>query len=376
VTLLAPRLRAPLITVALIAALAFCALQVQTLTWPLAVGIDFPPVRNAGAALLHGHSIYGDHAFVYPPPAALLGVPFALPGGPAGFALWLLAGVGALAVAGRQLVRSAAAHRGPLAAATLMLFGGGCVATDSLWLGNASVLVVPLAVAAVVAFRNERWAWGCAVLVASLLVKPLLVPLLLVPALRRQWRPLIVAIAGGATVLLTATLTLPGATQFGRVLGYLLRGTNLHGRNARNNISLRGWAEYHHVSGALGLAASLAVVVITVAAARGRGLPHDPARLAAVLLATTLLAGAISEVHYLLSLGALTLLVIAHDPQRVRWLAPGLALLLLPAGVRDLVPGSVQTWYLVAQALILAGLLAPVTTAPVTTAPVTTRARP
>jgi len=358
VTLLAPRLRAPLTTVALVAALGFCALQIEALSWPLTVGIDFPPLRNAGAALLHGRSIYGDHAFVYPPPAALLGVPFALPGPEVGFALWLLLGSAALVVAGRRIVRNATVERGPLAAATIMLFGGGCVATDSLWLGNASVLVVPLAVTAVVAFQRERWGWGCAVLVASLLVKPLLVTLLLVPALRRQWRPLGAALAGGAAVLGPATLALPGGTQFAHVLGYLLSGTNLHGANAVNNISLRGWAEYHHLSAAAGLAGSLAVVAVTLVVAPRTGVSADPARVAAVVLAATLLAGAISEVHYLLTLGALVLVVIGRDARRVRPLTPGLALLLAPVAVRDAVPVNVQTWYVIAEGLLLAGLLA------------------
>ena len=357
-TLLAPRLRAPLTTVALVAALGYCALQIEALSWPLTVGIDFPPLRNAGAALLHGHSIYGDNAFVYPPPAALLGVPFALPGPEVGFALWLVFGAAALAVAGRRIARHATTERrAPVAVATIMLFGGGCVATDSLWLGNASVLVVPLAVSAVIAFERERWGWGCAVLMASLLVKPLLVTLLLVPALRRQWRPLLAAAGAGAAVLVAATLGLPGGTHFARVLGYLVRGTNLHGPNAVNNLSLRGWVEFHHLSPFVGLGASLAVVGAAAVTAGRERLVADPARLAAVLLATTLLAGAISEVHYLLTLGALILLLLGRSAARLRQLAPGLALLLLPVSVRDLVPVSVQTWYLAAECLLLGGLL-------------------
>jgi len=237
-----------------------------------------------------------------------------------------------------------------------MLFGGGCVATDSLWLGNASVLVVPLAVTAVLAFQQERWGWGCAVLVASLLVKPLLVTLLLVPALRRQWRPLGAALAGGTAVLVASVVLLPGGSRFPQVLGYLLRGTNLHGANAFNNLSLRGWAEYHHLSPAIGLAASLAVVAVTLAVAPRTG--ADPARLAAIVLAVTLLAGAIAEVHYLLTLGALVLVVVARDTRSLRHLGPGLALLLAPVVVRDAVPRSAQTWYVVAELLLLAGLLA------------------
>jgi hypothetical protein len=350
-------LRAPLTTVAVVAAAGYCALQLESLTWPLTAGIDFPPVRNAGAALLHGRSIYGDHAFVYPPPAALLGAPFAMVGMTAAFAAWLLLAGGALGLAGIRIVRAADARQGPLAAAVLMLFGGGCVATDSLWLGNASVLLVPMAVTAVLAFRQERWGRGCAVLVASLLIKPLLVPLLLVPALRRQWAPLLATGAGGVAVLAATTFALPGGTGFGRVLGYLVRGSNLHGGNAVNNLSLRGWAEYHHAGPVIGLAASLAVVLAVVASARRTNVVDDPVRLAAVLLATTLLAGAIAEVHYLFTLGALALLAAARDARRARLLAPGLVLLLVPVGVRDLVPVDVQSWYLMAEGLLLAGLL-------------------
>jgi len=357
VTLLAPRLRAPLTTVALVAALGFCALQVEALSWPFALGIDFPPLRNAGVALLHGRSIYGDHAFVYPPPAALLGVPFALPGAEVGFVLWLLLGTAALIVAGNRIVRSATADHGLLAAAAIMLFGGGCVATDSLWLGNASVLVVPLAVTAVLAFQQERWGWGCAVLVASLLVKPLLVTLLFVPALRRQWRPLGAALASGTAALLASVVLLPGGSHFPRVLGYLLRGTNLHGANAFNNLSLRGWAEYHHLSPTVGLVGSLAVVGVALAVAPRTGVGADPARLAATVLAATLLAGAIAEVHYLLTLGALVLVIVGRDARSLRHLGPGLALLLAPASLRDVVPLSIQTWYVVAEGLLLAGLL-------------------
>src|SRR3954469_84018 len=234
--------RAGGLLILLVAAL-FVGLELNDLLggW-VAIGIDYLPVRNAAQALLDGQSVVTDPLFVYPPTAAVLLLPTALGSLTAGFVAWVLAGIAALLLAAGLVTREAPPSR-RLAVFGVAIMGllGGVIAARSLFLGNLSELLAPVAVGALLAFRRGRWLLGCALLAAALLVKPLLAPLVLVPVLHRQWAPLVRTMAPGGALLLLAVALVPGGATFPRVLRYCLAGTNLHGANAINNLSLRGW---------------------------------------------------------------------------------------------------------------------------------------
>jgi hypothetical protein len=213
------------------------------------------------------------------------------------------------------------------------------------------------------AFRRGRWVLGCALLAASLLVKPLLAPLVLVPALHRQWGPLVRTMAPSAALLLLAMGLVPGGETFPSVLRYCLTGTNLHGTNAINNLSLRGWAEGQHAPRALGVAAAgvalVAVAVLVWRGMRAGGRP-SPIWLGAVLLFGTFLAGGIAEVHFLLIGYAIVLLHLVVDRPPALLFVPGLALLGVPDAYPTLLLGRTadgQSWLVLAEILLLAALL-------------------
>ena len=361
-----PRVRGLL---ALVVAVLFAAQELYDVLggW-LVEGIDFVPLRHAAESLLTGESVYRDPLFVYPPTAAVVLLPTALGSPVAAFAWWVVISAAALVLAAWLVARAAGP---PLRARGLFVFAvallgllGGMTAARSLFLGNLSELLVPVAVAVLVAFHRGRWLLGCGLLAASLLVKPMLAPLVLVPLLHRRWRPLLSALLPAGALLVLSMLIVPGGLRFPAVLGYVLTGTNLHGGNAVNNLSLRGWAEGQHAPRALGVAA--AVLVVAAVAARlvralctGPGL--SPVWTGNLLLLGTLLAGGISEVHYLLTAFATTLLYLVLEPVPARvWAAfgVGLALLCVPTGYLVLLPYTDgQSWLVGAELLLFTALL-------------------
>ncbi len=323
------------------------------------IGIDYLPLRHAAEALLAGRSVFTDPLFVYPPTAAVALLPAALGSPAAGFAGWTLAGIAALLLAAVVIAGAAPQrHRTTVFGIAAIGLLGSMVAAHSLLLGNLSVLLAPVAAGVLLAFRRDRWELGCGLLAASLLVKPLLAPLVLVPVLYRQWRPLLRTMLPAGALLLLAVGLVPGGWSFPRVLRYCLTGTNLHGANAVNNLSLRGWAEWHgapHVLGVAAAAVALAAVVAAVAWRLRAGPLPSPIWLGAVLMFGTFLAGGISEVHFLLTGYAVVLLFLVADRPPARWFVPGLAMIALP----DLfLPwATTQNWLVGAELLLLVVLL-------------------
>jgi hypothetical protein len=323
-------------------------------------GIDYLPLRHAAESLLAGQSVFTDPAFVYPPTAAVLLLPTALGPATVGFVWWVLAGVAALLLAAWLIAREAPRHRLAVFGVAAMGLLGGVIADRSIFLGNLSELLVPVAVGILMAFRRGRWTLGCALLAGSLLVKPMLAPLVLVPLLSGAWLPLLTTMAPAGGLLLLSMGLAPGGEKFVSVFKYCLSGTNLHGDNAVNNLSLRGWAEGQGAPHLLGVAASVvvgvAVLVVIVRSPRA----GSPIRLGAVLLFGTFLAGGISEVHFLLTGYAVVLLYLTVERAPVRWFMPGLLLLAAPQAYPDLLFGigtDGQSWMVAAELMLLAALL-------------------
>ncbi|HEX2901873.1 MAG TPA: glycosyltransferase family 87 protein [Jatrophihabitans sp.] len=353
------------------------AQSVGSLVMTFFIGEDFLPLRNAGRAILHGQSVYTDPNFVYPPTAAPLFVPLALGPAQLSFGCYLALSILGLFVAAGLIARAAPQRlRLPVLAAGVLALLTGPVAAGSLFLGNLSVLLVPATVLILVAFHQQRWLLGCALLVATLLIKPLLAPLLLVPAVRRRWLELLWAVVPGLAVLVLAVLLVPGGRDFGQVLSYCLSGTNLHGANAINNLSLRGWGEAHHLDPMWGSLASMLVALIVLARLvqllrRHGAASVPPLQLANLALLVTMLTGRIAEVHFLLCLLAgMILHLTVQRSRRLTLLAlPGLIMLGAPQAYLGLVAADSamrQSWLVAAELLLLLPLLArpPVRPAP------------
>jgi hypothetical protein len=290
------------------------------------LGWDLRPLNLAGKAVLHGRPIYDVPGFVYPPPAALLGVLVSW----APMTFWASA---MLAVEIAVLIMLAVVTAGWLVpgreravaaavAATVLLWSHPAV--HGLWLGNMSVVMAGIGLAVVGAFARDRWLTGCLLLGLSLLVKPLLLPMVLLPVLRRRIRPLLVAGMVSAVVLLVSCLFTTGLGRLPQVVTKLVGGSVLIGAKSANNLSLTGFAAAHRLPPGVPLVARLLVVVATVAvlvvvlrrgtpmgaaaggadagaAAGGAGAGADAAVLACLsstLLLAVLLAGSLSEVHY------------------------------------------------------------------------------
>ncbi|MBB2944222.1 drug/metabolite transporter superfamily protein YnfA [Actinoplanes lutulentus] len=361
---------------ALVALAAFIALSglIQVLQ-VLAMGIDFEPLRNAATSLLHGESVFTDPYFVYPPTAVPLLLPTALGDPYTAFALWTLAGGAALAcaawLAGRQAEpdsRSLAApgRRAIITAVALLSLLGGFAASRSLSLGNLTVFLVPAVIAILLAFHRGRWTLGCAILAATLLVKPMLAPLILVPLLHRRWSALARTMIPAGALLLAAMALIPGGSHYPEILRYVVSGTNLHGANAINNLSLRGWAEAHawpHLTGIAAAAATSLILGVRVMASLTSEKRPSPVWLGTLVLVGTLLAGGISEVHYLLVVLAAILLLLALQPAGSRaWImfTPGITLLAIPGPYVPMLLGqrsSGQTWFVLAELLLFTALL-------------------
>lgn len=159
--------RAPqLLRVALCAVAAFVVgNQLLLLADQAVVGTDFQPLRHAAQALRAGQSVYTDPGFVYPPTAAVVLGPTSLGSEMAAFRCWVVLSMAALALAGVLVSRAAGPRwRASVAAASVIVLIGSCAGSDSLFLGNLSLMLVPAAVGVVmpstdVAGRADARCW-------------------------------------------------------------------------------------------------------------------------------------------------------------------------------------------------------------------------
>jgi len=294
-------------------------------------GLDFTPMRDAAVALLHGTSIYANPRFVYPPSAAVALLPLSAGSRAGAVNAWIVLCTVGVVLAG--LLCTAPWRRGlwvPAAVLAALVLLKSDALTQSLWIGNVSLLLAPVAVGVLLAFESGRWRTGSALLVASLLIKPLLLPLVLLPLLRGQWRALLESALAGLVVLAAAIALVPGGEHFFAVLRFLESGGTLNGRAAVYNVSIRGLAERLGAAG-WGTAARIIVVAAVGALAyRFARRPPEPgavAAMGALALLALLLAGSLSEDHYLLVAAPclLTALALGRRLRRVAIALPGLA---------------------------------------------------
>ncbi|MEV6348443.1 glycosyltransferase family 87 protein [Actinoplanes sp. NPDC051851] len=323
---------------ALTVALLLAGLQIWQAISPDGAGQDFIPLRHAARALLDGESIYQDPLFVYPPTAAVVLLPTVLGGESTAFTCWIAFQVACMLYAAVLVAREARERdRVPVAAAAIAAMLGGLAATRYLEIGNLTPCLAPVVAGVLIAFRRGEWTVGCALLAASLLVKPLLAPLILLPLVNRAWRPLLTSMVPAAVVLLAGMVAIPGGSRFPEIVRYWVTGTNLHGDNAVNNLTLHGWAEAHGLRQSL--ATTLAVLIAAAVLFRFLVMKNP----GAALLLGTFLCGSLAEASYL----PVAVTAVLLTPSR--WLIPGLALLAAPS-IGVVTP---QTQLVAAESLLL-----------------------
>jgi arabinofuranan 3-O-arabinosyltransferase len=283
------------------------------------VGLDLEPVWASTQGLLHGTSIYVGSSlgqFVYLPTTTALLLPFVGLGEHDAVRLILIGEMAALGAAfalalvplGRAWWRWAA----PLCIALVM---AADLTRDTLFAGNLSMLVAPIAVLALLSFERDQWRAGCALLVLSLMIKPLLAPLFLIPLLQRRWRDLALTLLPGAVVVAILTVTFPGGKHITRVAKNLIHPPSLqpHSPTIVHNISLAAVGAHHGVQG-LFLVARLVVLTATVVALiawkRRAEAPGATAAVGAVLVLAGMLAGSLGERNYLFAVTPCVLLAV------------------------------------------------------------------
>jgi Glycosyltransferase family 87 len=225
----------------LAAALVVAAAIRQAIHVP-AMGIDIEPGRNAAEALLDARNVYADPTFVYPPSAAVLFLPPTLGSLHTTQVTWICLSALAIVVACVLATSPLGSRWAPLAgAATAMLLLGSALARDTVGLGNTSLLLAPVAVLVLLLFERERWTAGCAVLVASFLLKPLLAPLILLPLLRLQWRPLVYTGIPLLVLVAVSVIAVPGGSRAPSVFRDLSSGGVLVGRGRSTTSPCTAW---------------------------------------------------------------------------------------------------------------------------------------
>jgi hypothetical protein len=180
--------------------------------------------------------------------------------------------------------------------------------------------------------------------------------------IRRRWRAVAPALAVGGALLAVAIAAVPGGTDFLHVARYVAQGSTLTGKDAVYNISIAGVAERFNVV-PLGWAARLLVLLLAAAVLyawvrrpAGQG---GIAAAGTLLLTVSLLAGNLSEDHYLVVVTPCLLLTIALQRQ-VSGLWIALPALLLAAFPRYYVGspgdsvGDLQIRYFLAEIFIVA----------------------
>jgi hypothetical protein len=300
--------------------LGLLAVALAYRTWHAAItypanGKDFHSLWDAATALTRGRSIYGDRSFVYLPTTAVLFLPFTLLRYGAALKLNLALDTLALAVAfGVAVIPVRREWRLVAVTAAVAFVMKTDVLRELIWYGNASLLVAPLAVLALLGFERGRWGWGCAALVVGIAIKPVIVALLLIPVLRGRWRELLGTVGPLIVVVVLLSLGLPGTDRLLHLPGYILGGTDLETGHVAANISLQG------VGRRLGVAAPFTIarvlmIMMTLAAIGGwlrRRQAGDTAALGTLLLLTSMFAGRLGENSYLYVAAPCLLLTLAH----------------------------------------------------------------
>lgn len=273
-------------------------------------------------------------AFVYPPSCALLFAPVAaLPNRifVAGLLLLnLIVEVLVVVLLARTVGLRASPLRLAVAAAVLIASPFGVAAVT---LGNLSIVVAGLAVAALWAVTRDRWLLGAVLLGLSLALKPIFAPAVLVFLVARRWRPLAVCMATPAVL---CALTMPFLAE---PLGYLAVLGDVGGGELLPlsvNSSLWGLGERHDLAALVVTALKAAVVLATVATVVAGHRLRSVSEISAVMftpVVALMLRVRVNEPHYLFAAFPLILVLLLSAGRGYRLL--GLVLSVIALAVHD-----------------------------------------
>ncbi len=271
------------------------------------LGFDVQIYARAARAVAHGVSPYSVSEFVYPPSCALFVRPLA----------WVPAAsvprVGLVVNAVAVLLLSVVAGRaagdrwfGKRSALVLLLLTLTPPARAVLSLGNLSALMALGFTIFVLLAGRDRWVRAGLVLGLTLAIKPMLAPVLIVFALERRWKALGAALALPVTLIAGAALTVREPSRFLSQSVPFLSGGGEQGFDAYNAaigavFRTLGWPA------ALGWVARLLVAAaIVLCLAMVQRIESDTRNrvvtTATLLMAGTMLVGALGEDHYVLVL--------------------------------------------------------------------------
>jgi arabinofuranan 3-O-arabinosyltransferase len=317
--------------VAWLAVIAIAISRARSAASTPAAGMDLAPIRNAGMALRSGHPIYGVPAFVYPPPASLVGWVesfFSLRTDVYIYTYFEVAAIVATVFLFRRCLRPVRWNLLESAILAFLLLKGDLV-IGALWLDNASVLLLLPCLFIVILWAKNRWSLGAVVLGITILIKPILLPLLMIPLIFRRWKSLFMAVSVASVGLLMSVLISGNARAMYAVAKKLEGGSSLVRKEAVYNLSIIGMQHNHHLNVAISSMVRLAIIVITVLVVF-----HCVRRevavslvsvgsLSALLLSAVFLAGPLSEDHYLLLLLPGTIIMASGNSRTARYLLLG-----------------------------------------------------
>ena len=314
-----------------LAVIAIALLKARSTASSRSAGLDLVPVRSAGMALRSGHPIYGVPAFVYPPPASLVGWVeslFSLHTDVYIYTYFEVATIVATVFLFRRCLRPARWHLLESAILAVLLLKGD-LGDSALWLDNASLLLLLPCAFILIWWGKDRWSLGAIVLGITILLKPILIPLLMIPLTFRRWTALVVAVLVASIGLLVSVLLSGNARAMFAIAKKLEGGSSLVQRDAVFNSSIIGVEHSHHLNVAMSSMVRLAIIVIAllvvahcVRRAVGVSLV-SVGSLSALLLGAVFLAGPLSEDHYLFLLLPGAMIMASGNSRTARYLLLG-----------------------------------------------------
>jgi Glycosyltransferase family 87 len=323
--------------VCLLAATAEIVQLIRTTVRFVPRGIDLAPVLGAARIVSNGHGGIYDNGFAYLPSSAVAFAPFAHHSSGVDT---IMASVEAVTVALAIFLATRFFIDSPWwptigGLVTLLVFRSSAT-NQSIFLENLGMIVALAAGGAAILMRRGKWAWACAVLGASLLVKPLLPLLFLVPILAYRWRQVLGTILAVTAVTILCASIAPGGWHLFHLFNLLGGTPEASVVPPIDNLTLTSIGSQHHVPSWLIDGARFAVaataIYACVIAYRRQNWRRDAVPLTYVILLASLLAGGFFEISYVFLLAPLPVLIVGFRSHRTitAILGLGIALLFLP----------------------------------------------
>jgi hypothetical protein len=327
-------------------------------------GIDLAPVLGAARIVANGHGGIYDNGFAYLPSSAVLFAPFAhhSSGVDTTMAFVEAASVAlSIFLAARFFVDS---RWWPTIGGVITLLVFHSSATNqSVFLENLGMIVALAAAIAAILMKQGKWAWACAVLGASLLVKPLLPLLFLVPILAHRWRQVLgAAVAVTAVTILCASIA-PGGWHLFHLFNLLGGTPKASVVPPIDNLTLTSIGSQHGIPmwliDPVRFAVAAGGICACAVAYRHQNWRRDAVPLTYVILLASLLAGGFFEISYMFLLAPIPVLIVGFWPHKVitATLGLGVGLLFLPEPKFGIPLEVLTAGWCIGAALVFAALI-------------------